>query len=113
MLNQRFYVSNSVTALVTELLKCGKANKELNSDVYSFKLYLNVLCFVDFPGGPVIKNLPDNAGDMGSIPGLGRFHIPLSNWAWAPQLLSLRSIACASERKNSLQWENPYTTTKE
>ena len=79
MLNQRFYVSNSVTALVTELLKCGKANKELNSDVYSFKLYLNVLCFVDFPGGPVIKNLPDNAGDMGSIPGLGRFHMPQSN----------------------------------
>ena len=25
----------------------------------------------DFPGGPVIKNPPANAGDMGSIPGLG------------------------------------------
>ena len=24
-----------------------------------------------FPGGPVAKNLPANAGDMGSIPGLG------------------------------------------
>ena len=23
----------------------------------------------DFPGGPVIKNLPSNAGDMGLIPG--------------------------------------------
>ena len=23
----------------------------------------------DFPGGPVAKNLPSNAGDMGSIPG--------------------------------------------
>ena len=23
----------------------------------------------DFPGDPVIKNLPSNAGDMGSIPG--------------------------------------------
>ena len=22
----------------------------------------------DFPGGPVVKNLPSNAGDMGSIP---------------------------------------------
>ena len=31
---------------------------------------------VDFPGGPVVKNLPANAGDMGSIPGLGRFHMP-------------------------------------
>ena len=26
-----------------------------------------------FPGGSVVKNLPVNAGDMGSIPGLGRF----------------------------------------
>ena len=27
------------------------------------------------PGGPVVKNLPANAGDTGSIPGLGRFHM--------------------------------------
>ena len=26
----------------------------------------------DFPDGTVVKNLPANAGDMGSIPGLGR-----------------------------------------
>ena len=25
----------------------------------------------DFPGGPVVKNLPCNAGDTGSIPGQG------------------------------------------
>ena len=25
----------------------------------------------DFPGGPVVKNPPCNAGDMGSIPGGG------------------------------------------
>ena len=25
-----------------------------------------------FPGGSVMKNLPANAGDVGSIPGLGR-----------------------------------------
>ena len=30
------------------------------------------LCCVLFPGGSVIKNLPANVGDMGSIPGLGR-----------------------------------------
>ena len=29
----------------------------------------------DFPGGPVVKNLLANAGDTGSIPGLGRFHM--------------------------------------
>ena len=33
----------------------------------------------DFPGGAVDKNLPTNAGDMGSIPGLGRFNIPQSD----------------------------------
>jgi len=32
----------------------------------------------DFPGGPVVKNGPVNAGDMGLIPGLGRFHMPQS-----------------------------------
>ena len=26
----------------------------------------------DFPGGPVVKNLPTNAGDTGSILGPGR-----------------------------------------
>ena len=34
---------------------------------------------LDFPGGAVIKNLPANAGDTGSIPGLGRSHMPQSN----------------------------------
>ena len=32
-----------------------------------------------FLGGPVVKNLPANAGDMGLIPGLGRFHMPWGN----------------------------------
>ena len=27
---------------------------------------------LDFPGGPVVKNPPGNAGDAGSIPGSGR-----------------------------------------
>ena len=29
----------------------------------------------DVPGGSVVKNPTTNAGDTGSIPGLGRFHI--------------------------------------
>ena len=33
----------------------------------------------DFPGGTVVKNPPANAGDMGSIPGLGRSQMPRSN----------------------------------
>ena len=27
---------------------------------------------MDFPGGSVVKNLPANTGDLGSIPGSGR-----------------------------------------
>ena len=34
----------------------------------------------DFPGGPVVKNSPSNAGDMDSIPGWGtRSHVLRSN----------------------------------
>ena len=33
----------------------------------------------DFPGGVVVKNPPANAGHTGSIPGLGRSHMPRSN----------------------------------
>ena len=32
-----------------------------------------------FPDGPVVKNLPANAGDTGSISGPGRFHVPQGN----------------------------------
>ena len=32
-----------------------------------------------FPGGAVVKDLPANAGDMGSIPSLGISHMPWSN----------------------------------
>ena len=38
----------------------------------------------------MVKDLPANAGDMGSSPGLGRSHMPRGNWAREPQLLSLR-----------------------
>ena len=33
----------------------------------------------EFPGGSVVKNLPASAGDMGSIPGSGRSHMPHSS----------------------------------
>ena len=43
-----------------------------------------------FPGGAVVENLPANAGDTGSSPGLGRPHMPRSNWARELQMLGLR-----------------------
>ena len=42
-----------------------------------------------FPGGAVVENLPANAGDAGSGPGLGGSRVPRSGWAREPQLLSL------------------------
>ena len=47
---------------------------------------------MDFPGGAVDKNPPASAEDMGSIPGLERFHMPQSNKAWAPQLPKLTHL---------------------
>ena len=34
---------------------------------------------MDFPGGLVVKNPPASAGDMGLIPGPGRFYMPQGN----------------------------------
>ena len=60
---------------------------------YHLDKILLLICFLkiyawDFPGGPVVKNVPVNAGDRGLIPGLGRFHMSLSNQVREPQLLS-------------------------
>ena len=41
-----------------------------------------------FPGGSVVKNPPANGGDLSSIPGSGRSHMPWSVQAGAPQLWS-------------------------
>ena len=56
-----------------------------------------------FPGGTVVENLPANAGDTGSNPGPGRSHMPWSNWAREPQLLSLRvwSLCSAMRGRDS------------
>ena len=44
-----------------------------------FILQKKQIKFLNFPGGTVHKNLPVSAGDTGSIPGPGRFHVPQSN----------------------------------
>ena len=40
-----------------------------------------------FSGGPVVKNLPANAGEVGSISGLGTAHMLQSNLASVPESL--------------------------
>ena len=53
-----------------------------------------------FPSGAVVEKLPANAGDTGSSPGLGRSHMPRSNYAREPQLLSLRVWSlCSATRE--------------
>ena len=49
---------------------------------------------MDFPGGAVDRNPSANAGNTGSFPDLGRFHIPQSNQVPVPRLLSSHSRAC-------------------
>ena len=59
------------------------------------------------------KNLPANAGDMGSSPGLGRSHMPRSKEAHVLQLLSLHATATeartprarAPQQEKPPQWE--------
>ena len=69
--------------------------------IVAFVVVIHVQCLVPvylslvkikyrgFPGGAVVENLPANAGDTGPSPGLGRSHMPRSNWAREPELLSL------------------------
>ena len=38
----------------------------------------------DFPGGPVVKTSPSNAGGAGLIPGLGA-KIPYASWPEKPK----------------------------
>ena len=61
---------------------------------------------MDFPGGPVVKNPPANAGDTGLSPHLGRRHMPQGKQARAPQLLKpMVSRAHAPQQENPQQRE--------
>ena len=65
-----------------------------------------------FPGGAVVESLPANAGDMGLSPGLGRSHMPQSNWAREPQLLSPRVWSLCSATGEAAIVRGPCTTMK-
>ena len=90
----------------------------------SFKFLLSSLLYVcihthnkndlmlGFPGGAVVENPPVNAGDTGSSPGLGRSHMPWSNWAREPQLLSLRVWSLCSATREAATVRGPRTAMK-
>ena len=65
-----------------------------------------------FPGGAAVENLPANAGDTGSSPGLGRSHMPRSGWAHEPQLLSLRVRSLCSATREAAIVRGPRTVMK-
>ena len=46
----------------------------------------------DFPGGPVVKNLPCKAGDTGSIPGWGT-KIPHAEEQLTPHATTRESVS--------------------
>ena len=70
----------------------------------------------DFPSGTVVKNLPANAGDTVSSPGLGRSHMPRNNWAHAPQLLKpacLKPVHRNEKAAHRKEEKPPLATTRE
>ena len=60
----------------------------------------------------MVENLPANAGDTGSSPGLGRSHMPWSKWAREPQLLSLRVWSLCSATREAATVRGPRTAMK-
>ena len=60
----------------------------------------------------MVESLPANAGDAGSNPGLGRFHMPRSGWAREPQLLSLRVWSLCSATREAAIVRGPRTAMK-
>ena len=69
----------------------------------NWKNFLKIAFSGNFPGGAVIKGPPANAGDRGSSPGPGSYHMPRSDWARVPQLLSPCSRAHAPQQERPLQ----------
>ena len=60
----------------------------------------------------MVENLPANAGHTGSSSGLGRSHMPQSNWAHEPQLLSLRVWSLCSTTREAAIVRGPRTAMK-
>ena len=79
------------------------------SCVQRLPIWQSQKCVPGFPGAAVIENLPANAGDTGSSPGLGRSHMLRSNEAREPQLLSPRAATteAGTSRGSAPQQEKP------
>ena len=69
-----------------------KLSKQISSE------YMLRLCYLprDFPGGPVVKNPPSNAGDVSSIPGRG-IKIPHATGQLSPCMATREKTAQSKE----------------
>ena len=85
-------------------------NPNISSSTHPSPLIKTLL--LGFPGGAVLENLPANAGDTGSSPGLGGSHMLRSNWACEPQLLSLRVWSPCSATREAVTVRGPRTAMK-
>ena len=80
----KFYIKTN-KAIVTNYLCPPTPNPEYNqTKIYpgqgtSLVAQWLRTCLLGFPGGTLVENLPANAGDKGSSPGLGRSHVPRRN----------------------------------
>ena len=89
-----------------------KEIENMNRPITSTEIETVIKNIPGFPGGTVVENLPANAGDTGSSPGLGRSHMPRSNWAREPQLLSLCIWSLCSTTREAAIVRGPHTTMK-
>ena len=60
----------------------------------------------------MVESPPADAGDTGSSPGLGGSHMPRSNWAREPKLLSLRVWSLCSATREAATVRGPRTAMK-
>ena len=90
------------------------ANKHMKrySTSYGIRELQIKMALEGFPGGAVVESLPANAGDTGSSPGLGGSHMPRSDEAREPQLLSLRVWSLCSATREATVVRGPRTAMK-
>ena len=60
----------------------------------------------------MVESPPAGVGDTGSSPALGGSHMPRSNWAREPQLLSLRVWSLCPAAGGAVIVRGPHTTMK-
>ena len=93
---------------------CNKRSHRNEKPAHLNEEYFPLAATTESPrvGGAVVESLPANAGDTGSSSGLGSSHMPRSNKAREPQLLSLRIWSLCSATREATTVRGPRTAMK-